>query len=372
MLIGCRHWIWCFAFFAMIVNYGLAGDEETGARMVLRTEAVVDSNVLRLRDVCDIEKSSDWVKSLQDTPLAPTPRTGIVQSWTREDLAKVLALRGMEPESFRWEGSEVIRVVRGKPSEPKGAVVAASVAQSVSESGEAPSHRDFAPAFITPVTISQAERVVATVIESYLHLKTGTQGKWTIKPTIPPKHANDLAQRRQIVSVAGGEAPWEGQQRFSLLMRTPEGESVIDVEANVRLPMMVVAAKGPLAKGRILQESDLVWLALPPASKINPEDCFTDFESLLGKQLRRAVSTQQPFRIAEVGAPHAVQTGDSVTIAVHAGSVRVEAYGRAIESGAIDDMIQVEVLPQRKRVAARVVSDRRVEVIAGGAGPIVR
>lgn len=382
MLLACRWWIICLGFIASFAVQSMADEDGEALRLVLKNEVTVHSNVLRLRDVCDVDQSGEWAKSVQDVPLAPTPRAGIVQSWTREDLAKFLTLRGIEPASVRWEGSEVVRVLRDQLDSPQQDVVPASAirtapspARGTSSDGaslDEASSRDFAPAFVTPVTLSQAERVVASVLESYLHLKTGAQGKWTIKPTIPPKHASDLAQRRQIVSVAGGEAPWEGHQRFSLLMRTSAGESVIDVEADVRLPMMVVAAKGPLAKGRILQESDLVWLALPPNSKMNPEECFTDFESLLGKQLRKSVSTQQPFRLAEVGAPHAVQTGDSVTIAVLAGSVRVEAYGRAIESGAIDDMIQVEVLPQRKRVAARVVSDRRVEIIAGGPGPIVR
>jgi flagella basal body P-ring formation protein FlgA len=113
-----------------------------------------------------------------------------------------------------------------------------------------------------------------------------------------------------------------------------------------------------------------VWLALPPASKISPEDCFSDFESLVGKQLRKAVSTQQPIRNQDVGDPFAVQAGESVTIAVLAGSVRVEAYGRALESGAVDEMIQVEVLPQKKRVAVRVAAERRVEVIAGSGTPL--
>jgi flagella basal body P-ring formation protein FlgA len=110
----------------------------------------------------------------------------------------------------------------------------------------------------------------------------------------------------------------------------------------------------------------LVWLSLPPASKISPDDCICDFDQLVGKQLRKSVSTQQPIRNQDVGAPFAVQAGESVTIAVVAGAIQVATQGRAMESGAIDDTIQVEVLPQKKRIAARVTAERRVEVIAGG------
>jgi flagella basal body P-ring formation protein FlgA len=358
--------VWCVAIKVVASNtQGEDRDEEIA--LTLREEIAVASNVLRLRDVCDMRQSNDVAKALQDIPIAPTPRSGIRQAWARDDIAKVLSMRGLNPVSIRWSGSEIVHVSR---VESNFVQPASAVESKTSETTQPSNRRDFAPAFTTTVSISQAERVVASAIEAYLQLKTGTHGKWRIKPNIPPQHANAFLQRRQIVSVAGGQEPWEGNQKFALLLRTSEGETVVDIDAEIRLPMMVVAAKGPIARGRVLQESDLVWLALPPASKIAPEDCFSDFESLVGKQLRKAVSTQQPIRAQDVGDPFAVQVGDSVTIAVLAGSVRVEAYGRALESGAVDEMIQVEVLPQKKRVAARVAAERRVEVIAGSGNPL--
>lgn len=358
--------VWCVGL-SIVAGNALGEDRDDEVALMLREEVAVASNVLRLRDMCDMSQSNDVAKALQDVPIAPTPRSGIRQAWARDDIAKVLALRGLNPGSIRWSGSAVVHVSRG---ESNAVQAASAVESSRPETTQPAAPRDFAPAFTTPVSISQAERVVASAIEAYLQLKTGTHGKWRIKPNIPPQYANALLQRRQIVSIAGGQEPWEGNQKFALLLRTSDGETVVDIDTEVRLPMMVVAAKGPIARGRVLQESDLVWLALPPASKISPEDCFSDFESLVGKQLRKAVSTQQPIRNQDVGDPFAVQAGESVTIAVLAGSVRVEAYGRALESGAVDEMIQVEVLPQKKRVAVRVAAERRVEVIAGSGTPL--
>jgi len=343
------------------ISWGDEVDEHVA--LMLRSDSQIASNVLRLRDVCDFRESNETSRALADIPLAPTPRTGTTQLWTRDDVAKVLSLRGMDPKSILWSGAQSVQVSRSQST----SVAKASATQpATSPETQRTDHRDFSPAFTTPVSISQAERVVTSAIESYLQLKSGSQGKWRIKPAIPPQHANALSQRRQIVSVAGGKEPWEGVQRFAMLLRTPEGECIIDIEAEVRLPAMVVAAKGPLARGRILKDTDLVWLSLPPASKISPEECICDFDQLIGKQLRKSVSTQQPIRNQDVGDPFAVQAGDSVTIAVVAGSIQVEAQGRAIESGAIDETIQVEVLPQKKRVAARVAAERRVEMIAGG------
>jgi flagella basal body P-ring formation protein FlgA len=345
-----------------------ADDVDEPIALILRSDSQIASNVLRLRDVCELSQSNETAKALADIPLAPTPRMGTTQLWTRDDVTKVLSLRGMDPKSIHWSGAEIVQVSRSQ----NAAVAKASASQPVTPvtpvEPQRADHREFSPAFTTPVSISQAERVVTSAIESYLQLKSGSQGKWRIKPTIPPQHANALMQRRQIVSVAGGQEPWEGNQKFALLLRTPDGECIIDIEAEVRLPAMVVAAKGPLARGRILQDTDLVWLSLPPASKISPDDCICDFDLLIGKQLRKSVSTQQPIRNQDVGEPFAVQAGESVTIAVVAGSIQVEAQGRAMESGAIDETIQVEVLPQKKRVAARIAAERRVEVIAGSGG----
>jgi flagella basal body P-ring formation protein FlgA len=348
---------------SITVSIAHADELDEPISLVLRSDCQIASNVLRLRDVCDLSQSNATSQALADVPLAPTPRMGTKQLWTRDDITKVLSLRGMDPKSILWSGAETVQVLRSQSA----AVAKASASQpATSLETQRVDHREFSPAFTTPVAISQAERVVTSAIESYLQLKSGSQGKWRIKPTIPPQHANALLQRRQIVSVAGGQEPWDGNQRFALLLRTPEGECIIDIEAMVRLPAMVVAAKGPLARGRILKDTDLVWLSLPPASKISPDDCICDFDQLVGKQLRKSVSTQQPIRNQDVGAPFAVQAGESVTIAVVAGAIQVATQGRAMESGAIDDTIQVEVLPQKKRIAARVTAERRVEVIAGG------
>lgn len=351
---------------------GAMEDENEGeATLVLRSEVTVASNVLRLRDLCDMDQANDVARAFQDMPLAPTPQAGKTQTWSKDDIEKMLALRGLETAKIRWSGPPVVQVARAQGDvHTQGVATASAITPARPNTNKPNQPHDFSPAFTNPVSITQAERVVTSAIESYLQLKTGTQGKWRIKPAIPPQHANALMQRRQIVSVAGGQEPWEGNQKFSLLLRTTEGESIVDVEAEIRLPMMVVAAKGPIARGRVIQDTDLVWLALQPASRIDPEDCFTDFESVVGKQLRKAVSTQQPLRSKDLGDPFAVQVGDSVTIAVLAGSVRVESFGRAIESGAIDEMIQVEVMPQKKKIAARVVAERRVEVIAGSGSPL--
>jgi flagella basal body P-ring formation protein FlgA len=61
-----------------------------------------------------------------------------------------------------------------------------------------------------------------------------------------------------------------------------------------------------------------------------------------------------------------IHVGDLVAIGIVSGGVTVETNGRAIEPGAMDDLIQIEVQPHRKRVLARVTGDRTAEVISNG------
>lgn len=376
--------------FVGIIAGRVRSDESTSPalRLALREHIKIQTNLIRLSDLCELSGTDEMVQSLGDLPIAPSPRPGVQQQWTRADLEKAVSLRGINTKAIRWSGADVVQVhrlprlenapLRAEPEVQTASAQTSVVSKDLKKTSSGPrteltssvpqeQRAKFTPAFTTSVSTSQAERMVVAAIESYLQLKTGGNGKWGITPHVPTEMAPLLLQRRQILGVSGGQAPWDGDQQFTLLVRTPEGETTVDIQATVRLPDMVVVAKGPLAKGRIVQESDLIWQALPPTSTISTDECFLEFQSLVGKQLRRSVSTKQPIRRSEVSEPSVVQAGETVTIAVIAGSVLVESPGRAIESGAVDDVIQVEVLPQRKRVTARVASERRVEVISNGA-----
>ncbi|MFN9715466.1 MAG: hypothetical protein ACK57G_16905, partial [Planctomycetota bacterium] len=114
------------AFNASASFVGMDGDENSKAAVTLRSEVAIASNVLRLRDVCDMTQSNDVAQALQDIPLGPTPRAGITQSWTRNDIAKVLALRGMDPESIRWSGSDAVQISRTESTIQANTVAMAS------------------------------------------------------------------------------------------------------------------------------------------------------------------------------------------------------------------------------------------------------
>ena len=351
--------------------------------LMLRAQAECPSNLLLLSDVVNVQGSDALVQQIIDVPLAPAPRIESDQTWTRSDIEKALSLRGISADLIRWQGAKVctVRRVEGERAERRKSnnsdqniAVANPPATQLAGHQEPIETKITAPIdksqyttpFLTPTTVSQAERIAVAAIENYLQTKTVSTGRWDIKVQLPTEHAKILTQRRQILGIAGGQPPWEGKQNFTFLIKGPVGEQSIDVLATVKLPDMVVAANRPLAKGYVLKEADLTWIPMPRGLNYGPEDCFSQTDLLVGNQLRRAMSTQQVIRLNEVGPPVIIHVGDLISIGIVSGGVTVETNGRAIEPGAMDDLIQIEVQPHRKRVLARVTGERTAEVISNG------
>ena len=194
----------------------------------------------------------------------------------------------------------------------------------------------FMPAFTPTASLTQAERVAVSAIERYLQNKTNSDSQWNIRVTIPPEHAQTFLQRRQIIGVAGGQPPWEGEQDFEFLINAPApvGEYTIPVKAIVEMPEMVLAANRALSKGYVLKEADLVWIPIPKGSAFSKETCISEMEQAVGKQLRRAMSTQQIIKLTELGQPTIIKSGEVITIQAIAGDITVESEARALDRAA--------------------------------------
>ena len=368
-------------------------NQASSVQLALRTQAECPSNVILLSDLVEMKGSDAIVHQIADLPIAPAPRMGNQQMWSRESITKMLEFRGISAQAIRWQGAIECNVLRvdgqrtirsdaisnaPSPTNVVPDVQSASFTNStnpsntsndnnsVKDNREAIDKSQFTAPFTTPVTVTQAERIAADAISNYLQSKTNSNGRWIIRAKIPTEHAKVLSMRRQILGVAGGQPPWDGEQEFIFLIQGPSGEQSLSIQATVKLPEMVVAANRPLAKGYILKEEDLVWIPMPRGLPFGPADCFSSIETLVGQQLRRSMSTQQVLRQNEVGSPTVVHVGDIIAIEVVSGGVVVGTNGRAIEAGSIDDLIQVDVEPSRTRILARITGERTAEVIATG------
>lgn len=352
-------------------------------RIQLRGHADCPSNILLLSDLAELSGSDALIQQISSMVVAPAPTLGQSQNWSRESLIRILELRGISDSSMEWTGDTSCRVTRIQGSRPSqsmpvqptqaGSVQLASsstpiVASHHSGTTSSPSptidKSQFVDPSTTPLKVTIAERHVIEAISNYLQTKTNSNANWVIKAKVPSEHVNSFSLKQQIRGVAGGQPPWEGDQEFVVLIKDPHGERTVNVSANIQLPEMVVAATRQLAKGYVLKETDLAWIPMPRGLSYGPEECFEKIEMLIGKQLRRSMSTNQVIRQSEVGSPTVIHAGDVIMVEVVSGEVSVSTPGRAIEPGSMDDLIQVEVEQQKTRLLARVTGPKTAEVFA--------
>ncbi len=351
----------------------------------LNASAECSSNLLQLKDVATIRGSAKWAPELGSMAIAPSPQQGKPTTWSRKDIELALERRGVNLNSLKWEGSQQCRVMRSTNKAVGTTAVTPSAIQPASafypsnngftstassilpKNNEGVNHDRFTSAFLTPAMIAQAERIASTAIEKYLQTKTNATIEYKIRPEISTEIAPRLLQTRQIVGVDGGLPPWDGEQSFEFLIKGPTGEMVVPIKAFIDLPELVVAANKQLSKGRIVREDDLILIPMPRGFKESADRCFTDFEELVGKELKRSMSTQQVVLRQDAGSPTLIHSGDAIKLEVVVGPLVVETNGKAIESGGMDDLIHVESLDNRKRLLARVTGTRVVEVISQGA-----
>jgi flagella basal body P-ring formation protein FlgA len=321
-------------------------DQFASIRIALKPTAACFLNIVTLGDIADLSGSESWIQAVRDLPLGPAPTLGGRQTWSQDDVLNILRLRGFDERGIRWGGEDACQVIRREPN------------VSVPSTMEAVSFE------VTPSQVTMAERTVSNVVLNYLQSKSSDASSWTIKPVIPNEYAKVLTLRKSIKSISGGREPWTGEQEFELLLDTTQGEKHLRLPVEIRTPTLVIGASGPLAKGHLIHEDDLKLVRLTSSMKASPENCFHDAIDLVGQELRRAISTGQPISRTDIGPPRIVQAKDLVEIQVVAGSVVAKTAGRAMQSGGIGEVIEVEIVGVKKRLAARVIGENTVEAIA--------
>jgi len=368
----------------------------TIATLQLVPNIETDSNLLKLGDIAKINASTDWRSRLSEIPLGPSPIAGKSQTLSRADIGEILLRRGYNPAQFRWEGSSDCRISKSSvpaSNRPRAnpflnndsannltrlasngrtqalnnsPLSTESLGNDKTNPNTVPDRDRFVPTNTNPAVVNQAERVLSQAIANYLQTKADANVNWQVFPIVPPELAPQIVQRRQILGVTGGEAPWDGEQVFELLLKGPQGEYTVTVSATIELPELVLAASRQLAKGHIVREEDLIHVPMPRNLKLETEEYFTKLDDLIGKELKRSMSTNQVIRASEAGAQTLVQAGDAVKIVVHTAGIVVETHGRALGSGGQDDLIPVEEADFKGRLTARVIGPREVQVISHG------
>lgn len=303
-------------------------------------------NVVRLGDLVEIlaGKSASLEQAMQ-LPLGPSPQEDNFQTWHSRDVLQHLELRGLQPSSLRWSGITQVELQR-------------------ISAGPNPVHASLEPAFVQSRTIQLAEQLVTRAITEYLELKTGERTDWRITARVPAKLADVIRIRRNIVGIGGGQEPWLGEQEFVLQVKDRDRVVNVPIQAHIDLPPMVVVASRPLRRDEIIS-ADLLELApLQQRSGEDPAKYFSDMEKLIGKQLKRSISTGLPIASEHVGAPTVIGRNEMVEVESVSGGVSVRTMARSLGSGAVGDLIDIETVSTKHRMLATIVGPMKVRVAA--------
>lgn len=329
----------------------------------LREQPVIEGQVVHIGDLIEVVNGRcQQTDELMPLPIAPAPREGSPQTWSRSDVMQHLELRGLHTSALRWMGSERTQLRRGKPVENTQSSNLNDT-RTPTRGPQIPG-RSQSPAFIQERAVKQAEMLLGQAITEYITLKTGDRTAWRISLSVPPQYASIMQVKSNIVSIGGGLEPWEGKQEFIFEVKDRGALIQVPIQATLQLPPMIVVSKRAMRRDEVITADSLTYAPLPTKTTAAPENYFTDISQLIGQQLRRSVTTGQPLETQFVGDPTVVTRGELVEVESVAGGIVVRTSGRATASGAVGDLIDIELLPAKTRILATVVEPLRVRVAA--------
>lgn len=347
--------VMCGLWWALVCSANAA----TPITLRLRDHAVVEGNSVKFGDLVDVVSGQGpQAEALLRKVVCPSPQAGAHQRWTRADVVQQLQLRDLHPASIRWLGPEQVDLRRGVPIESRAT---ASVAPRGATSG-LPT-RGTVPAFVNEKSMAQAESLVKQAITEYIALKSGQRTAWQVKLSLPVDLVPLLQVKTNIVTISGGNPPWNGEQEFELQIKDRGGLVPRKLQAVLDLPPMVVVSKGQIGREAILNQS-MLELAPLRANAGDADGYFTDLEEVIGKQASQSLSSGQPIAKHQLRLPTVIATGELVEVESVAGDIVVKTTGRATESGGVGDLISVQIDARKQRISARVVEPRRVRIDA--------
>lgn len=132
------------------------------------------------------------------------------------------------------------------------------------------------------------------------------------------------------------------------------------VTARVDTEVEVVVAARPLRRGDRLRQESLTTERRRLASLHRPYE--TEAEHLVGMELRRALRRGDLVERNALIKPQLVQRGRSVTLRAGNGAVQVTGRGRALEAGALGDIVRVESGSSGRVIEGRVAGESLVVV----------
>lgn len=141
-----------------------------------------------------------------------------------------------------------------------------------------------------------------------------------------------------------------GIKNVSVKVRTQDG-SVRYKRFQLRWIAPMFTAARQLEFGKILEPGDISF----KTSSCRSESIPGSLEDLLGLKLKRPLETGEPICGCDVEPVFLVKRGERVRFYSRAGTVTIETMAKALDSGALNDVIRVVNLDSRRVITGQVV-----------------
>lgn len=129
---------------------------------------------------------------------------------------------------------------------------------------------------------------------------------------------------------------------FTAILRAPAGDALSPLHrvTGRAYPVSdVPVLTRDMRAGDIVRHSDIDWVRIP-ANRIG-QNVITSLDQLVGMSPRYQARAGEPLRLADMVPPVVVQKGAEVDMLLSSGALTLIARGRALENGAIGDIINV-------------------------------
>ena len=324
----------------------LAATPALATEVTLRNRVEARGSVVLLGDVADIKADDEALRSqLAATPLIPTPAAGTQQYLRLAEIRDLVASRGVDVRDIRFGGTVVVSVM----PEP--------VAGAETTPRRAPTR----PVIRTEQEVQLATERLAVAVKQYIQAQSGHE-LWNVKVEGDAKLVDLTEKLGDSIRLSGGEAPWSGRQRLTIL--GPANEPLTLLYAKLDRLEMAVYAVQPIKGGDLIRRSDV---ELRPCLGALPSQSALALEAVVGQEAVQGIRPDSIVQTNQIRTPVIVRRNERVSVRARAAGVSVRTYAMAQQDGGMGDLVMVQSIASKERYAARVIGVRELEIFTAGA-----
>ena len=150
----------------------------------------------------------------------------------------------------------------------------------------------------------------------------------------------------------------KSNKRFNAVLRLPadlkknKTNGTIEVRGKYQNIIEIPTLGRRLLKGDLIKQEDLEWVEIPE-NKLR-DGTVREKGKLIGKILKRRLSVGRPIKERDVSMPRIIDKGNLVEMIYKSGNIELKTNGRALENGAVGDVIRLRNESSGKIINAEV------------------